>query len=193
MNQKTRFLVFSFAVLSIIWLASASSWAESRTTGRSEGNPAPIQITSPAFSEGAPIPAKYTCDGQDLSPPLRWGGVPQGAKSLTLICEDPDAPVGIWVHWLLYDLPPSITELPQGIPPKKIVLRGAKQGKNDFGRLGYGGPCPPRGSPHRYFFRVFALDAELPLSPGLSKRDLLQAMEGHILAEGALMGIYQRK
>ena len=152
-----------------------------------------IQLTSSAFAEGAPIPEKYTCDGEDISPLLKWSNAPKGTKSLALICDDPDAPIGTWVHWVLYDIPPAVTELPEGVPTTEALPSGAKQGINDFKRLGYGGPCPPRGSAHRYFFTLYALDTELQLEPGATKKDLVRAMEGHILAEGRLMGTYKRK
>ena len=152
-----------------------------------------IQLTSSAFAEGAPIPAKYTCDGQDVSPPLKWSGAPQNAASFALIADDPDAPVGTWVHWVLYNLPATVAELPEGVPTTDTLSNGARQGRNDFRRIGYGGPCPPRGSPHRYFFKIYALDAMLALKPGATKNDLLNAMPGHILAEGQLMGRYARK
>lgn len=152
-----------------------------------------IQLTSPAFTAGTPIPVQYTCDGQDLSPPLRWSNVPAEAKSLALIADDPDAPMGTWVHWVLYNLPPGTAELPEGLSTSETLPNGAKQGMNDFRRLGYGGPCPPRGNPHRYFFKLYALDTELSLKSGATKKDLVRAMEGHTLAEGQLMGTYKRK
>ena len=152
-----------------------------------------MQLTSSAFTQGAPIPLKHTCDGDDLSPPLKWSGVPQAANSIALILDDPDAPAGTWVHWVVYNMPASVTELPEGVPAREVVLVGAKQGLNDFGRIGYGGPCPPRGNPHRYFFKVYALDIELGLKPKATKRDVVNAMLGHILAEGQLMGTYRRK
>ena len=122
-----------------------------------------MQLTSTAFTNGAPIPARYTCEGKDLSPPLRWSGVPAGAKSLALIADDPDAPVGTWVHWVLYDLPPSLAELSEDVPKTQTIAGGARQGLNDFRRPGYGGPCPPPGKPHRYFFKLYALDKPLEL------------------------------
>lgn len=152
-----------------------------------------LKLTSPAFAEGQPIPAKYTGDGPDVSPPLQWSGVPAGAKSLALICDDPDAPVGTWVHWVLYGLPASATELPENVPPQETLPSGARQGVNDFGRVGYGGPAPPPGKPHRYYFKLYALDTELNLKPKATKQELLRAMQGHILAEGQLMGTYQRR
>jgi Raf kinase inhibitor-like YbhB/YbcL family protein len=152
-----------------------------------------IQLTSSAFEAGKTIPAKYTCQGDDISPPLKWSSPPPGAKSLALICDDPDAPVGTWVHWVLYNIAPTTTELPEKVPATETVLHSAKQGLNDFRRLGYGGPCPPPGRPHRYFFKLYALDTELQLGARAAKKDLVRAMEGHILAEGQLMGTYQRR
>lgn len=157
--------------------------------------PAPmkIEITSPAFREGQPIPARHTADGEDASPPLQWTNVPPGAKSLALIADDPDAPVGTWVHWVLYDLPPATRELAEDVPRTQYLPGGAKQGLNDFRRLGYGGPSPPRGQPHRYCFKLYALDKLLDLRPGLTKSEVLKAMEGHVVGEGVLMGTYQRR
>ena len=152
-----------------------------------------MQLTSTAFTEGAAIPAKYTCDAKNVSPPLKWNGVPAGAKSLALIVDDPDASAGTWVHWVIYDLPPTTSELAEDVPKSQYVAGGAKQGLNDFRHLGYGGPCPPHGKPHRYFFKLYALDAMLELKPGLTKKDLESAMEKHILARAELMGTYQRK
>lgn len=150
-----------------------------------------IKMKSTAFGEGGMIPKKYTCDGEDVSPPLSWGPVPGGTKSLALICDDPDAPMGTWVHWVLFNLPPNIQELPENIPPQKMLENGAKHGITDFRRLGYGGPCPPGGT-HRYYFKLYALDTEINLDAGITKKQLLKAMEGHILAEGQLMGKYKR-
>jgi len=152
-----------------------------------------IQLMSSAFADGSPIPVKHTCDGQDVSPPLEWSNLPQGARSLALIADDPDAPGGTWVHWVLYNLPATVSELREGMPTTETIPTGVAQGRNDFRRIGYGGPCPPRGNAHRYFFRIYALDTELSLKPGATKKDLLRAMEGHILAEGQLRGTYKRK
>ena len=152
-----------------------------------------MQLTSTAFAEGGAIPAKHTCDAKNVSPPLKWSGVPTGTKSLVLIVDDPDAPVGTWVHWVLYDLPATTGELVEDVPKSQYVTGGAKQGVNDFRHLGYGGPCPPPGKAHRYFFKLYALDTLLDLKPGLTKRDIEAAMAKHILAQGQLMGTYQRK
>ena len=150
-----------------------------------------ITITSTVFNEGTLIPRDYSCDGKDISPPLSWAGVPEGTKSLAIICDDPDAPVGTWVHWVLFNIPATVHELPQGVKPDKVLENGAKHGINDFRKLGYGGPCPPGGT-HRYYFKIYALDNELPQEPGITKAELLKAMKGHILAEGQLMGKYKR-
>jgi len=155
------------------------------------GNKMAITITSTAFSEGSMIPQNYACDGEDISPPLAWSGVPDGTKSLALICDDPDAPMGTWVHWVLFNIPAHIMELPANISPEKIIQNGAKHGINDFRKFGYGGPCPPGGT-HRYYFKLYALDTEINVEAGINKAQLLQAMEGHILAEGQLMGRYSR-
>ena len=151
-----------------------------------------IKITSSAFEEGGFIPAKYTCDGADVSPPLQWDAVPEGTKSVALICDDPDAPMGTWVHWVLFNLPSDAKELAENIPAEETLPNGAKQGVNDFGRIGYGGPCPPGGT-HRYFFKIYALDTEVGLEAGADKRQLLKAMEGHILEQGQLVGKYKRQ
>jgi Raf kinase inhibitor-like YbhB/YbcL family protein len=152
-----------------------------------------MQLSSTAFTDGAAIPAQYTCDAKNVSPALKWSGVPAGTKSLALIVDDPDAPVGTWVHWVLYDLPATTSELAEDLPKSQYVANGGKQGLNDFKHLGYGGPCPPRGSPHRYFFKLYALAVLLDLKPGLTKKELEHAMEKHVLAQAQLMGTYQRK
>jgi Raf kinase inhibitor-like YbhB/YbcL family protein len=151
-----------------------------------------IKITSSAFENGGLIPARYTCDGEDISPPLQWDGVPEGARSIALICDDPDAPMGTFVHWVLFNLPAATKELTEDVPADKTLPNGARQGITDFGRIGYGGPCPPSGT-HRYFFKIYALDMELALKAGAGKRELLKAMEGHILGQGQLIGKYKRR
>jgi Raf kinase inhibitor-like YbhB/YbcL family protein len=152
-----------------------------------------IEITSTAFAEGRPIPDKHAFENQDLSPALQWSGVPPAAKSLALVCDDPDAPMGTWVHWVIYDLPPAAAGLPEGVAKSPELAGGAKQGVNDYKKTGYGGPCPPPGRPHRYFFKLYALDTLTGLKSGATKKELLAAMEGHVLAQGQLMGTYQRK
>ena len=150
-----------------------------------------MQLTSPAFTENGMIPAKYTCDGQDISPALAWAGLPAGTKSLALICDDPDAPVGTWVHWVLFNIAPTSVQLEENVKAEKEAKNGMRQGSNGWSKIGYGGPCPPSGT-HRYYFKLYALDSTLDLKPGATKAELLQAMKGHILAEAQLMAKYQR-
>jgi Raf kinase inhibitor-like YbhB/YbcL family protein len=166
-----------------------SRQTESQTEGAKKME---IKITSSAFKEGDMIPAKYTCDGADISPPLQWDSVPEGTVSIALISDDPDAPMGTWVHWVLFNLPGATTSLAENVPPDKTLANGARQGTNDFRKIGYGGPCPPGGT-HRYYFKIYALDAQLDLQAGANKKELLRAMQGHILAEGQLMGRYKRQ
>ena len=151
-----------------------------------------MKLTSAAFEDGQTIPVRHTGEGADSSPPLRWSGAPENAKGFALICDDPDAPAGTWVHWVIYGLPAAATELPEWVPAVERLPNGAKQGVNDFRRVGYGGPLPPPGKAHRYFFKLYALDAELALDSRLTKAELLRAMEGHVLAEARLMGTYRR-
>ena len=152
-----------------------------------------IQLTSPAFVEGSPIPVTYTCDGDDLSPPLSWNSVPEGSQSVTLIVDDPDAPGGTWAHWVLYAISPDANGLPEGIQSTGLTSSGGISGSSDFKRLGYGGPCPPGGDSHHYFFKLYALDTRLDLDRGATKMELVDAMSGHILAERALIGTYRRR
>lgn len=150
-----------------------------------------LVLTSSAFKEGEAIPKQYGCKGVDISPPLEWSGVPDNAKSLALIVDDPDAPMGTWVHWVIFNIPAQTTGLPENVPPKDSLPDGAIQGRNDFRNIGYGGPCPPSGT-HRYFFKLYALDTALQLKAGSSKADVLKAMKGHLVGEGQLMGRYSR-
>jgi Raf kinase inhibitor-like YbhB/YbcL family protein len=151
-----------------------------------------LQLTSSAFGEGQTIPAKYTADGENLSPPLAWSDPPAGTASYALICDDPDAPRGTWVHWVIFNLPDDLRELKEGVPTLGTLPNGARQGKNDFGNIGYGGPAPPPGKPHRYFFKLYAVDTQLGLPAGATKEQVLTAIKSHVLAEGRLMGKYQR-
>ena len=152
-----------------------------------------FQISSAAFPNGEMSPKKFTCDGPDVSPQLAWRNAPPGAQSFALIMDDPDAPVGTWVHWVLYNLPADTKELPEGVEKKEQIASGALQGRSDFRKIGYGGPCPPPGKPHRYFFKLYALDGKLNLSAGATKADLERAMKGHILGDAELMGRYGRQ
>lgn len=154
-----------------------------------------VTITSPVFSQNGEIPTRHTCDGEDISPALEWSGLPEGTKSIALTVDDPDAPDPaapkmVWVHWVLYNIPPSATGLPEDVKPQDLPS-GTKEGLNDWKRTGYGGPCPPIGR-HRYFHKLYALDVVLPELGKPTKRDLKKAMEGHILAEAELVGTYQR-
>lgn len=143
-----------------------------------------MQLTSTAFSDASPIPARYTCDGDDVSPPLLVDDVPEGTQTLALVMDDPDAPRGVWDHWVAFDIAPR-AEIPENVGPLGVG------GANSWGRTGYGGPCPPSGT-HRYFFTVYAVDTQLALGPGASKADLLDALEGRILDQATLMGTYAR-
>ena len=153
-----------------------------------------MRIESPAFRSEDMIPVKYTCDGDDVSPALRWFDSPPNVKGFVLIMEDPDAPMGTFTHWILYNIPPSLSNLPENIPKKPEVQGIGMQGVNDFGRVGYGGPCPPRTHPpHRYYFRLYALDSMLNLKPSASLNEVRRAMNGHIIAEAYVMGKYGRR
>jgi Raf kinase inhibitor-like YbhB/YbcL family protein len=158
-----------------------------------ESAPGTLELVSGDFRHGERIPERFTCDGEDLSPTLVWHGVPVETRSFALVCDDPDAPRGTWVHWLLYNLPAEAAELGAGMPRLPELPSRARQGVNDSGDVGYGGPCPPAGKPHRYFFRLHALDTSLNLPPGASRAELEQAMAGHVLAVGTLMGTYERR
>jgi Raf kinase inhibitor-like YbhB/YbcL family protein len=183
-SYEIMFHRFSFVFLLFLWLVFFGSGCQPAPI--SEGVvPMTIQLTSSAFQEGGAIPKKYTCDGQNISPQLDWSGLPAQAKSLVLVVDDPDAPGGTFVHWVLYGLPADLKSLPEGAST-------GVQGVNDFRKNGYGGPCPPKGNPHRYYFKLYALDMDLSLKPGASKADVEKAVRGHILAQGQLMGKYGR-
>jgi hypothetical protein len=160
--------------------------------GDMEGGRGQMLIQSSAFNEGETIPRKHTCDAEDISPQISWSGVPEGTKSLLLICDDPDAPMGTWAHWVLFGISPDVNELPEGVNAGDAAPGGPTEGRNDFGRLGYGGPCPPAGPAHRYVFKLYAVDDEPVLAAGATKTEALRAIEGHIVAEGRLMGRYGR-
>ena len=151
-----------------------------------------IELTSAAFDPGSPIPRLYTCDGADVSPPLKWSGVPPDARSLALVVDDPDAR-GTWVHWVVYDIPAGVSELSEGASTAVGDVLNATDGTSDFRRTGYGGPCPPDGPAHRYFFKLLAVDTVLNLAAGATKSELLRALEGKVVAQGSLMGTYKRQ
>ncbi len=148
-------------------------------------------VSSSAFQAGELIPKKFTCDGEEVSPPIAWSDVPKETKSVALISDDPDAPRGTWVHWVIFNIPPNAKGLPENIQPRSTLPDGSRQGMNDSREIGYGGPCPPSGT-HRYYFKVYALNTTLTLESGATKAQLLKAMEGHILGEGEVMGRYKR-
>ena len=150
-----------------------------------------MKITSSSFKEGDEIPSKYTCHGENISPQISWTGSPENTKCFALISDDPDAPAGDWVHWVIYNIPSSVSELTENIPKNKKLDNGTEQGLNDFRKTGYDGPCPPGGI-HRYYFKLYALDILLDKNAELTKKELLKAIEGHILSEARLMGKYKR-
>ncbi len=152
----------------------------------------PLEVTSAAFTDGGQIPGAYTCDGSDISPPLSWSPVPPGTAGIALLVTDPDAPLGTFVHWVVYNIPPGTRDLPVGAGGKEVLPEGSLQGTNDMGSTGYAGPCPPGGKPHHYRFTVSALDTTLNLAGSQDGRALEGAMAGHVLARGEIVGIYQR-
>jgi len=181
--------VLLIILMMVLFLPSA---AKLHSIEKKKGEaPMEITVTSTVFSEGGKIPLRYGCDGEDISPPISWKQGPAGTKSYALISDDPDAPMGIWVHWVIYNIPASVTSLPENVPGQPKLVDGTLQGINDFKRHGYGGPCPPGGT-HRYYFKVYALDEMLDVGPGLTKKKLLKALEGHVVASGELMGTYSR-
>ena len=151
-----------------------------------------FSLTSSSFTSGGAIPKRFTCEGTDVSPALAWGEPPAKTQSFVLIADDPDAPAGTWTHWVAYDLPANLRQLPEGVAKQATISGDGAQGLNDFGKTGYGGPCPPPGKPHRYFFKLYALDTKLNVKPGASKQQVERAMEGHVLGKAELMGTYKR-
>ena len=193
MKRGSYMLRNKFIILFVIlFIFSCNTKKSKKTANINVGGKMSIQIICAAFKEGETIPVKYTCDGENVSPALNWSGAPEGTKSFALICDDPDAPGRTWIHWVVYNIPATMTSLPEAVPMKKTVLNNIIQGTTSFRKIGYGGPCPPRGPAHRYFFKIYALDTELNLKAGASENELLKAMEGHILAKGQLMGRYSR-
>src|SRR5262249_3509888 len=192
--MKIRLMNFAEILLSIVLTTSCSTGNQASIEQKTEQKKIPesIHLSSGAFPDGSAIPAEYTCDGKNISPSLKWTDVPGGTKSLVLICDDPDAPSGTWTHWVLFDIPANVSELPEGISATEQVLEKAKHGINDFNKVGYGGPCPPPGNAHHYHFKLYALDGELNLNPRAAKDRVMSAMKGHILAEGQLIGTYKK-
>ena len=149
-------------------------------------------LKSTAFPNGGEIPRKYTCTGENISPAIIWSGAPSNARSLALIADDPDAPAGTWTHWVMWNIPAQAGSLPEAVPPNESLDNGARQGRNDFGRVGYDGPCPPPGRPHRYFFRAYALDAALDVKAGAARSELESAIKPHVVAQAEWMGMFKR-
>ena len=182
--MKNIYSIIILTFVMLIWGFHHDAFSAQKGAGK-------MQITSSAFTEGTMIPAKYTCDGQDISPPLEWKISPAGTNSFTLITDDPDAPMGTWVHWVAYNIPSNTTELDENVKPEQEFKSGMRQGSNSWPKIGYGGPCPPSGT-HRYYFKLYALDVILDIKPGATKEQVLQSMKGHVIAEAQLMGKYKR-
>jgi hypothetical protein len=181
-------IVFLLAAAAGLGACTGSSSPRPQAGGKTMS----LTISSPSFSSGGDIAKKFTCDGADVSPQLSWNEPPAGTKSFALLADDPDAPVGNWNHWVLWDLPPETRGLAEAVSRAARLPDGSQQGTNDFRKTGYNGPCPPPGKPHRYYFKLFALDAKLDLKAGAGKRDLEAAMKGHVLAQAEWMGRYGR-
>ena len=172
----------------------AAATTDGERIPKQSDHPAPsvLSLSTTAFAEGANIPTKYSCDGENISPPLSWSQPPEATGAFALIMDDPDAPHGVFTHWILFNIPADSRQLPEAVPKDNELSSGARQGLTSFGRAGYGGPCPPAGPSHRYRFTLYALDSTLDLAPGAIKEDLLKVMQGHILAQVTLTGRYQR-
>ncbi|HUA98694.1 MAG TPA: YbhB/YbcL family Raf kinase inhibitor-like protein [Terracidiphilus sp.] len=174
----------------LVFLAAVAAFWQWRVTAAADARPS-LSLASTSFASGGPIPRKCTCEGQDLSPGLRWSGAPSGTRSFVLIVHDPDAPVD-FTHWLAYRIPPAVNGLPEGASTDGKMPAGTAEGINGFSRIGYAGPCPPPGEPHRYMFRIYALDFDPHLAPGATREQVETAIKDHVLAEGRLMGTYRR-
>src|SRR6266705_1883006 len=191
MRMTSAILAVALATLVLLGCAKAPQPAATQPGANHKENKMEFKLTSTSFKEGEPIPRQHTCDGVNVSPALEWSGAPPTAKTFAIICDDPDAPSGTWVHWVLYNLPADKIGLVENVPATEKVPGDGLQGTNDFKKIGYGGPCPPSGT-HRYFFKIYALDNELPLKPGATKADLEKAMDGHVISQGQLIGTYRR-
>jgi Raf kinase inhibitor-like YbhB/YbcL family protein len=177
---------------SLLVLTSIISVAQHSGSPAKGGPAMAFTLTTSAFAPGAEIPNQYTCKGEDISPALRWSGAPAKTASYAIIMDDPDAPAGVWVHWVLWNVAPSTTSLPEGVPKNGQLDDGSQHGRNSFGKIGYNGPCPPPGQTHRYFFRLYALDTKLNLSADADRSQLDAAMKGHVLAQTEYMGSFHR-
>jgi hypothetical protein len=185
-GEELRQAAWGVAAMLLLTVAAMPGCRDSIARGQT------MNLSSTSFQDGSQIPAKFTCSGANISPQLAWSAPPARTASLALIVTDPDAPHGTWVHWVLYDLPAGTRALPEGLPALGQLPDGALQGRNDFGDLGYGGPCPPPGAPHHYIFTLYALDAKLNLPVGATRAQVETAMQGHTLASGKLIGLFQR-
>lgn len=182
-------------MMAVITVLLAAWGCEARDSVQAEGKgeaTVTLNVTSPAFEDGAKIPPKYTADGANVSPPLNWQEIPEGAQSIVIIADDPDAPMGTWVHWLIWNIPAGEAGIRENVPSAEALANGAVQGTTSFNRVGYGGPAPPSGT-HRYYFKVYAIDKQLDLAPEARKADVEKAMQGHILAQGQMMGRYSKR
>jgi Raf kinase inhibitor-like YbhB/YbcL family protein len=184
-------LALALATLALLGCAKTPQPNAPQPATNQKENQMGFKLTSTAFKEGQPIPRQHTCDGVNVSPALEWSGAPPTAKTFAIICDDPDAPAGTWVHWVLYNLPVDRIGLVENVPATEKIPGDGRQGTNDFQKIGYGGPCPPSGT-HHYFFKLYALNAELSLPAGATKAEVLKAMEGHLAAQTQLMGTYRR-
>ena len=192
-NSLAVFYIITVILLSFLTIDADNNTGTDKIEKKGETRNMAFAITTESFENGQTIPKKYTCDGEDISVPLYWENIPEGTKSLALICDDPDAPRGTWVHWLVINIPPTANQLAEGLTVHKdSSLAGAIECYNDFGRVEYGGPCPPKGPAHRYYFKLYALDTILELTKDATKVDIEKAMIGHILEETQLMGKYGR-
>jgi Raf kinase inhibitor-like YbhB/YbcL family protein len=180
-------------LLQISFLIYGCGSRDESDSTKTDGNVMNIKITSSAFQDSSVIPLKYACEGDNISPPLSWTGIPNGTKSLAIICDDPDAPMGIWTHWIIYNIPPDKTNFDESIHTDVKLADGSIQGANDFGDIGYSGPCPPAGYPHRYYFTIYALDVMLSLKDKATRSDIDDAIQNHILGKGQLIGTFSRK
>jgi len=186
-----RLIVPALAALMLLGACQKEAQSDTEPAGKKIVVPPALTLTSAAFANGGAIPRVYTCDSADISPALSWTGIPDEAQSLALIVDDPDAPGQTWVHWVMYDIPVADSTLAEGIPGEPELPNGARQAINDFGKYGYGGPCPPNGE-HRYFFKLYALDNVPVLPDKATKHQLILAMDGHILAQSQMIGTYSR-
>ena len=191
-SRFARSLCCAFLPLLLLLQVASCGGAEAGSAQAHDPSPAGFRIESPAFKEGATIPVRFTCKGENVSPQLAWTNPPAGTRSFVLIVEDPDAPAGVWTHWVVYNLPAQTRAMDETAPKQPRLPDGGLQGVTSFGGVGYGGPCPPPGNAHRYFFRLYALDTALNLLPGAAKQDVVAAMKGHVLGKAELMGRFKR-